>query len=183
MVNDPQHKRIVVTAHPNLGAFIELVKYDPSNPAPINYKAIGMQEMHKQTQSDFKGQKAANRLNFIEYLQEGERSERTLYLPTISGWQSSKFFDKTVFVSFDDHDPNVLYGQIFLPTAPIMQADGQTQTAALFRLADSKEGEDTNLNVHENLVVTLEIELNVNVEKAVQSFADRNGRGSKKIKI
>jgi hypothetical protein len=61
-----------------------------------------------------------------------------------------------------------------------MQADGQTQTAALFALAAHKEAVDKG--ALEKFRVTLEIELNVDERKAGQSFADRNGRGSKKNK-
>jgi hypothetical protein len=59
-----------------------------------------------------------------------------------------------------------------------MQADGQTQTAALFAVAHSKYAV-TN-GALDKVSLTLEIELNVDESQAGQSFADRNGRGTKK---
>ncbi|EGQ5295947.1 hypothetical protein RYR42_001932 [Edwardsiella piscicida] len=172
--------RIVATIHPTLRKFTDLVRYDPSNPPPDDYNALGMKEMHDRTQSDFKGQKAQNKMDFRDYILEGIRGDRPLSLPTISGWQSETVFDKTVFVAFDESDPNVLYGYIYLPKSPVMQADGQTQTAALFAVAHSKDAIDTG--ALDQLIVTLDVELNVNERSAGQSFADRNGRGSKKNK-
>jgi hypothetical protein len=67
---------------------------------------------------------------------------------------------------------------IYLPKSPIMQADGQTQTSALFAVAHSADG--VTRGALEKLTVTLEVELNVDAPKAGQSFADRNGRGTKK---
>jgi hypothetical protein len=172
--------RILVTVHPTLSVFVDMVRYDPSNPPPDNYDALKMREMHERTQSDFKGQKAQNKIDFRDYILEGLRGDRPLYLPTISGWQSSMVFDQTVFVALDESNPNSLYGIIYLPKSPLMQSDGQTQTAALFSVANSKDAIDYGaLN---SLVVTLEIELNMDERKAGQSFADRNGRGSKKNK-
>lgn len=172
--------RVAVTLNISLQTFVDLVKYDPSNPPPQDYNALGMKEMHDRTQSDFKGQKAANKVDFRDYLLEGIRGDRPLFLPMISGWQSSKVFDKTVFVVLDETNPHGLYGLAYLPKAPIMQADGQTQTAALFSVANSKDAIDAGaLN---DMIVTLEVELNVDERKAGQSFADRNGRGSKKNK-
>lgn len=172
--------RILVTVHPTLGVFVDMVRYDPSNPPPDNYDALKMREMHERTQSDFKGQKAQNKIDFRDYILEGIRGDRPLYLPTISGWQSSLVFEETVFVALDESNPNCLYGIIYLPKSPLMQSDGQTQTAALFSVANSKDAVDSG--ALETLVVTLEIELNMDERKAGQSFADRNGRGSKKNK-
>lgn len=172
--------RIAVTTHPTLQAFVDLVRYDPSNPPPADYQALGMKEMHDRTQSDFKGQKATNKIDFRDYLLEGIRGDRTLFLPTISGWQSANVFPQTVFVALDEMNPNALYGFVWLPRAPIMQSDGQTQTAALFALANSKDAIEAG--ALQDLVVTLEIELNMEERRAGQSFADRNGRGSKKNK-
>ena len=172
--------RIVATIHPNLQLFVDMVKYDPSCPPIDNYNALGMKQMHERTQSDFKGQKSKNKNDFADYILEGVRGDRTLFLPTISGWQSEKVFEKTVFVAFDETDPNSMYGLIYLPNSPIMQADGQTQTAALFAVANSKEAQESG--ALEDLLVTLEVELNVDVREAGQSFADRNGRGTKKNK-
>ena len=172
--------RIAAYAHLTLKQFIDLVKYDPSNPPPDDYQALEMVEAHKQTQSDFKGQKMKNKENFKTYLLEGVKGYRPLYLPTITGWQSYKVFDQTIFVALDENDPNALYGYLYLPASPIMQSDGQTQTAALFGVAATREASElTFLN---DLLVTLEIELNVDSTKAGQSFADRNGRGTKKDK-
>jgi hypothetical protein len=168
--------RLVATIHPGLKLFTDLVRYDPANPPFDDYDAQGMIQAHERTQSDFKGQKAQNRVDFAHYILEGVRSNRTLYLPVIAGWQSTKVFDKTVFVAFDESDPNAMYGEIYLPKAPIMQADGQTQTAALFHVAKSADAREA-LNT---LQVTLEIELGVTERDAAQSFADRNGRGTKK---
>ncbi|WP_460318386.1 hypothetical protein [Pseudomonas ogarae] len=172
--------RILVTVHPTLSVFVDMVRYDPSNPPPDNYDALKMREMHERTQSDFKGQKAQNKIDFRDYILEGIRGDRPLYLPTISGWQSSQVFDQTIFVALDESNPNCLYGIIYLPKSPLMQSDGQTQTAALFSVANSKDAVESR--ALENLVVTLEIELNMDERKAGQSFADRNGRGSKKNK-
>ncbi|ONN70632.1 hypothetical protein [Pseudomonas oryzihabitans] len=172
--------RVVITINPSLQAFVDLVKYDPSNPPTQDYYALGMKEMHERTQSDFKGQKQHNKIDFRDYILEGLRGDRTLFLPTISGWMSSKVFEKTVFVSFDETNPNALYGYMWLPRAPIMQADGQTQTAALFAVSQTIDAIDTG--ALSDLTVSLEIELNMDERKAGQSFADRNGRGSKKNK-
>jgi hypothetical protein len=180
-VGDPKHQRIVAMCHPSLRQFIDLVRYDPAAPPPDDYNALGMKEAHERTQSDFKGQKAQNRVDFKEYILEGIRGNRTLYLPVISGWQSSSVFDQTAFVAFDESDPDALYGFLFLPKAPIMQADGQTQTAAEFAVAQSKDAVEQK-GALDQLRLTLEIELNVDERSAGQSFADRNGRGSKKNK-
>ena len=172
--------RISVYTHPTLTQFKNMVQYDPSNPPVDNYDALGMMEAHAETQSDFKGQKQTNKILFKEYLQESVAGTRTAYLPAVSGWQTKVAFAKTIFVAYDEDDPDALYGLLYLPKLPIMQADGQTQTAALFALAASKDAIDGN--ALESFRVTLEIELNVNENKAGQSFADRNGRGSKKNK-
>jgi DNA-sulfur modification-associated len=139
-----------------------------------------MKEAHEQTQSDFKGGKSKNKLDFREYLQESVNGMRIPYLPVVSGWQTQAAMAKTVFVAFDEDDADALYGLLYLPKLPIMQADGQTQTAALFALAVSKDA--TVKGALEKFRVTLEIELNVDERQAGQSFADRNGRGSKKNK-
>jgi hypothetical protein len=174
------HMRVSVHTHLTLKQFRDIVQYDPSNPPHDNYDALGMKAAHHQTQSDFKGQKQYNKTLFRDYLLESVTGQRTAYLPSISGWQTEAVFPKTVFVAFDEEDPDAIYGMIYLPKKPIMQADGQTQTAALFALAGHKEAVDQG--ALENFRVTLEIELNVDERKAGQSFADRNGRGSKKNK-
>lgn len=176
----PKNYRLVATVHPTMKLFTEIVRYDPAYPPLDDYYAQGMMQAHKQTQSDFKGQKKSNTLDFCNYIIEGIKGVRTLYLPTITGWQAKKVFEKTIFVAFDEYDPNALYGAIYLPKAPIMQADGQTQTAAIFQAARSVDA--INAGALDNLTVTLEIELNVSERQAAQSFADRNGRGSKKNK-
>ena len=122
----PERYRVVAIIHPTLKMFIDLVKYDPANPPIDDYDAQGMIQAHKRTQSDFIGQKKANTADFKQYLLEGVRDRRTLYLPMITGWQAKSVFDKTVFVAMDENDPNALYGSLYLPKAPIMQADGQT---------------------------------------------------------
>lgn len=180
VVADPKHVRIAAFMHPTLKAFIDLVRYDPANPPKEAYGAHGMIDAHKQTQADFKGQKQQNRDLFKTYILEGYQGTRSLYLPVVSGWQSSKSFEKTIFVAFDESDPDALYGELYLPKDPIMQSDGQTQTAALFAAADSKDvAENAGF---ESLRLTLEVELNMDERRAGQSFADRNGRGSKKNK-
>jgi len=78
----------------------------------------------------------------------------------------------------NESDPNAMYGILYLPKAPVMQADGQTQTAAIFHVARTAEAQKQL----DNVLVTLEIELKVTESEAAQSFADRNGRGSKKNK-
>jgi hypothetical protein len=173
-----EKQRVVIMVHPTLKMFTEVVKYDPSNPPKENYSALEMLQAHDVTQSDFKGQKSANKEMFKNYILEGVYGTRPLFLPVISGWQSKSVFSKTIFVAYDEDDGDAMYGFAYLPKSPVMQSDGQTQTAALFAVADTKEAIDKNVLDH--LRVTLEIELNVDERKAGQSFADRNGRGSKK---
>jgi hypothetical protein len=172
--------RIVADAHLNMQQFRQIVMYDPSDPVVDDYEAQGMRIAHEQTQSDFKGQKRANMIDYKNYILEGIKGERTIYLPTISGWQSKKWFDMTVFVAFDDSNDDALYGILYLPKKPIMQSDGQTQTAAIFQTIKTIDA--ISYGALETLNVTLEIELNVDQSQAAQSFADRNGRGSKKNK-
>jgi hypothetical protein len=176
----PTGYRLVATVHPSMKLFVDAVKYDPANPPLDDYNAQGMREAHERTQSDFKGQKQANTRDFTNYILEGIQGNRVLYLPTITAWQSKKVFDKTIFVAFDETDPNAMYGLIYLPKAPIMQADGQTQTAAIFQTAKTIDA--IAAGALESLILTLEIELNLVERQAGQSFADRNGRGSKKNK-
>ena len=176
----PTGYRLVATVHPSMKLFLEAVKYDPANPPLDDYDAQGMREAHERTQSDFKGQKQANTRDFTNYILEGIQGNRVLYLPTITGWQSRKAFDKTIFIAFDEADPNAMYGLIYLPKAPIMQADGQTQTAAIFQTARTIDAIEAG--ALDNLILTLEVELNLVERQAGQSFADRNGRGSKKNK-
>ena len=172
--------RIAATLHPTLRQFRDLVIYDPSSPPEEDYEALGMKEAHKQTQQDFQGAKKENLGRFKDYLLESIRGERPAYLPTVSGWQTSTAFPDTVFVAFDKISPHALYGWLYLPKKPIMQSDGQTQTAALFGLAAS--GAAHKSGALDSFTTTLEIELNCDETKAGQSFADRNGRGSKKNK-
>lgn len=172
--------RIAATLHPTLRQFRDLVIYDPSSPPQEDYEALGMMEAHKQTQQDFLGAKKENLGRFKDYLLESVRGERPAYLPTVSGWQTATAFPDTVFVAFDQMSPHALYGWLYLPKKPIMQSDGQTQTAALFRLAAT--GAAQKSGALDSFTTTLEIELNCDETKAGQSFADRNGRGSKKNK-
>jgi hypothetical protein len=175
---NPSRRRIVAVIHPTLKQFTDLVQYDPSSPPPNNFQAAEMKMAHDQTQSDFKGAKSANKADFANYILQGLTGARPVYLPMVSGWQSTSVFERTIFVAFDEEDPNAMYGRLFLPKLPIMQADGQTQTAALFQVAHSADAQATG--ALDSLCVTLEIELNVDERRAGQSFADRNGRGSKK---
>jgi hypothetical protein len=179
-------ERIVIQLHLTLKDFVDIVRYDPSKTdRDPGYDEREMKIFHEKTQSDFKGQKAANKEDFKNYILEGINGQRTIYLPTIAGWQSKKVFDKTVFLALDEEEPDALYGIIYLPRSPIMQADGQTQTAALFAAfhsAEAQSPEARDAGVREKLTVSLEVELNVDERKAGQSFADRNGRGSKKNK-
>jgi hypothetical protein len=176
----PARYRVVAALHPNLSMFREIVKYDPANPPPEDYDAIGMKEAHEETQSDFKNAKARNLEDFAAYNIEAISGERVAYLPAIAGWQSRHVFPDTVFVAFDERNPLCLYGVLYLPKKPVMQSDGQTQTAALFATAVS--GMAIKTGALEGFGVTLEIELDVEPRDAAQSFADRNGRGSKKNK-
>jgi hypothetical protein len=139
-----------------------------------------MREAHDETQSDFRNAKAKNLDDYKHYNIEAIRGERVAYLPTITGWQSSEVFADTVFVAFDENNPLALYGVLFLPKKPIMQSDGQTQTASLFGTAAT--GIAIKTGALDTFGVTLEIELDVERRAAAQSFADRNGRGSKKDK-
>ncbi|WP_238090318.1 hypothetical protein [Photobacterium sp. Ph6] len=179
-MNNTEGKRLSIISPMSLRKFINVVKYDPANPPLDDYESLGMMEAHNKTQSDFKGAKKTNRLDFINYLQEGVREERDIHLPVISGWQSSDVFSDAIFVIYHQVDAHTAYGCLYLPRKPIMQSDGQTQTAALFGVAQSKEGVEAG--ALDKLIVTLEIELNVDSVKAAQAFADRNGRGSKKNK-
>jgi hypothetical protein len=176
----PGHYRVTVTIHPTLRQFTDIVRYDPSSPPLENWEALKMQEAHDQTQSDFKSAKKENLGHFKQYLVESIRGDRVAYLPTVSGWQSAEVFDDTIFVAFDESNPMALYGTLYLPKSPVMQSDGQTQTAALFQAAAT--GVATKADALDKFGTTLEIELNVTPENAGQSFADRNGRGSRKSK-
>lgn len=178
---DDEGKRLSIISSMPLGTFVSIVKYDPSNPPLDDYQALGMIDAHEKTQADFNGAKKKNKFDFSNYLLEGVRKERSIHLPVISGWQSSEVFSDTVFVSYHEISSNTCYGCLFIPKSPIMQSDGQTQTAALFAVAQNKEAVE-QLGALKNLMVTLEVELNVDVVKAAQAFADRNGRGSKKNK-
>ena len=173
-----EHKRLSFVTTIPLKKFTDVVRYDPSAPPIDDYHALDMVVAHEKTQSDFKGAKAANKELFMQYLVEGLHEERTLYLPVISAWQSIKQFPKTIFVAYDSTSSTSMYGRLFIPQGPLMESDGQTQTAALFGVA--KNAEYVQKKALDNIAVTLEIELGLNAEKAGQSFADRNGRGSKK---
>jgi hypothetical protein len=174
--------RICVSVHPSLRQFTDTVRYNPSDPPrAVDYEAIGMRAAHEKTQSDFKGAKATNRSDFRRYILEAIRGERVAYLPTVTAWQSVEEFEEDpqpIFVVFDEANPAALYGEIYLPKRPVMQSDGQTQTAALFEAAQS--GVALKNGALDTFFVTLEIELKVGVDAAAQSFADRNGRGTKK---
>lgn len=174
--------RICMWLHPSLRQFTDIVRYNPSDPPrAVDYEAIGMRAAHEKTQSDFKGAKATNRGDFRRYILEAVRGERVAYLPAVTGWQSVEEFEddpQPIFVAFDEANPAALYGEIYLPKRPVMQADGQTQTAALFEAAQS--GVALKNGALDTFFVTLEVELKVGVEAAAQSFADRNGRGTKK---
>lgn len=172
--------RLVATVHPTLHQFVDIVKYDPANPPTEDYDAIGMKEAHDETQSDFRNAKAKNLDDYKHYNVEALRGERVAYLPTITGWQSSEVFADTVFVALDENNPLALYGILYLPKKPVMQSDGQTQTASLFGTAVM--GIAIKTRALDTFGVTLEIELDVEKRAAAQSFADRNGRGSKKNK-
>jgi DNA-sulfur modification-associated len=172
--------RITAMMHLTLRQFTDYVRYDPSNPPLEDFEAIGMKEAHDQTQQDFKGAKKENLSNYKQYLVEAIRGDRVAYLPPVSGWQSTEVFGDTIFVALDETNPSALYGVLYMPKKPIMQSDGQTQTAGLFQAAAT--GLAIKAGALDTFGVTLEVELNVDVPAAGQSFADRNGRGSKKNK-
>ncbi len=172
--------RITAMLHLNLGQFREYVRYDPSSPPAEDYEALGMKQAHDQTQQDFKGAKKENMINFRQYVIESIRGDRVAYLPPVTGWQSTETFKDTIFVAFDESNPMALYGTLYLPKKPIMQSDGQTQTAALYQAGAT--GLAIRAGALDDFGVSMEIELNVDVQAAGQSFADRNGRGSKKNK-
>ena len=166
--------------HLTLRQFTDIVKYDPAHPPREDYDALEMMEAHEQTQSDFKNQKLKNLDDFKHYNVEALRGERVAYLPPISGWQSASVFEETIFVAFDESNPLAMYGTLYLPKKPVMQSDGQTQTGALF--ATAATGAAIKHGGLDTFTVTLEIELKVEKRMAAQSFADRNGRGSRKNK-
>jgi len=170
--------RLVATLNLSLQDFVNIVRYDPANPPVDNYEALGMITAHEQTQSDFKGAKKTNAADFMQYLVESVTDDRVPYLPVIAGWQGIGLLDETVFVAYDEEDPDSMYGMLYLPKKPVMQSDGQTQTGALFAFANSEVGQ-ANLD---SFMVSLEVELGVEQAQAGQSFADRNGRGTKKNK-
>ncbi|WP_024875939.1 DNA sulfur modification protein DndB [Saccharomonospora piscinae] len=176
----PQNPRVTAMTHLTLHQFTEIVRYDPSQPPNEDYEEMRMWKSHEQTQQDFRGAKKENLANFKQYLIESIIGDRTAYLPPVSGWQQKKFFPDTIFVAYDETNENALYGVLYLPKKPIMQSDGQTQTAALFQA--SRTGVAIKNGALDTFQVTLEIELNMNEDRAGQSFADRNGRGSKKNK-
>ncbi|MGW4129850.1 DNA sulfur modification protein DndB [Amycolatopsis japonica] len=176
---DPLH-RITAMMHLSLRQFIEFVHYDPSNPPMEDFEALGMKDAHDQTQQDFRGAKKDNLANYKQYLIEAIRGDRVAYLPPVTGWQSPATFDETIFVALDESNPAALYGVLYLPKKPIMQADGQTQTAALFQAA--RTGLAIKSGALDSFGITMEVELKVDIQAAGQSFADRNGRGSKKNK-
>jgi DNA-sulfur modification-associated len=177
---DRHNYRYTAMTHLTLSQFTEIVRYDPSDPPMEDFEAMGMNEAHEQTQQDFKGAKKENLANFKQYILEAMQNDRTAYLPPISGWQSSTEFADTIFVAFDENNDKALYGYLYLPKKPVMQSDGQTQTAALFQA--SRTGRAIKEGARDTFCVALEIELNVTTAQAGQSFADRNGRGSKKNK-
>ena len=173
------HYRIVFNANLALQQFIDVIKYDPSDDRrPLDYDESEMRTYHEKAQSDFKSSKKTNMYSFRDYIIEGLNGERYLNLPCICGWQSEQWFSDTYFIAYDSSYPHALYGDLYLPKRAIMQSDGQTQTAALFRTYNSKE--TLELSAANTLFVSLEIELDVNIDMAGNSFADRNGRGTKK---
>ncbi len=149
--------RLVAIIHPSLRQFREIVKYDPANPPLEDYDAIGMKEAHDDTQADFRNAKARNLEDYKTYNLEAISGERVAYLPSVAGWQSSEAFPETIFVAFDEQTPLSLYGALYLPKRPVMQSDGQTQTAALF--ATAATGMALKTGAIDNFGVTLEIEL------------------------
>ncbi|MGK8559543.1 hypothetical protein [Nocardia gipuzkoensis] len=172
--------RISATMHPSMRQFVEIVRYDPSADPRDDFNAQETRDAHEQTQQDFKGAKRDNLATFKQYIVEAIRGDRVAYLPTVSGWQPPSAFDDTIFVALDESIPRMLYGWLFLPKRPVLQSDGQTQTAALFQAFTTGNAENTG--ARDTFGTTLEIELNVPAFRAKQSFADRNGRGSKKNK-
>lgn len=173
------YRLVFMPVNLTLHEFTRLMKYDPANPPKEDYEAQGMKKAHEQTQSDFKGAKKTNLTDFRNYMVESIEGERIAYLPPVAAWQSEKVFDETVFVAAHEPVPGAAYyGQLYLPDKPIMQSDGQTQTAAAF----AADAHALALQERDRFYLTMEIELNVSEKSAAQSFVDRNGRGTKKNK-
>lgn len=169
--------RPVASLAVSLRQFEEVVRYDPSDP-PVDegfgkeYKAY-----HDKTQSDFTGAKQKNLLDYLDYGLEALRGERQANIPEINGWVDVEASAESLFVVLHTPEEGLFYGMLFLKSVrPVMQSDGQTQTAMLFRLATTKLGTRHT----DTFRVKLEVEFGVTPEMAGQAFADRNGRGTKK---
>ncbi|WP_147094830.1 hypothetical protein [Vibrio superstes] len=176
------HQNLTFNTTLNMREFLHAVRYDPSSdPRDPDFKFSTMAEFHKKSQAEFKTAKLANRNLYKDYLLEGLRGERGIHIPPVNAWMDEYSFIDTVFVNYHNSQDGVYYGKLYVPLTYMMQSDGQTQTAAVFLLGKDEEAVN-ELGALENLRLSIEIELNCDLNVARQSFADRNGRGVKKNK-
>ncbi|MDQ3933701.1 MAG: hypothetical protein M3340_03625 [Actinomycetota bacterium] len=169
--------RSVASLNLDLIQFEEVVRYNPAAPPADEFFAKQMLDYHARTQADFEGAKKRNLIDYTAYGLEALRGERKANIPEINGWFDVEASKDTLFVVLHAPEPDVFYGQLFLPSVnPVMQADGQTQAAMLFKLARTKYGAPRRSQFR----VKLEVEFGLTPEEAGQAFADRNGRGVKK---
>lgn len=160
----------------NLDQFDEVVRYNPAEEHDTHYGQLSLSYAEK-TQADFAGAKKRNLRDYTEYGLEALRGERRANIPEINGWCDPDTSKKTLFVVLHAPSEDFFYGVLYLPRKdPVMQSDGQTQTAMLFALAATKFGSTRKTDFQ----VKLEIEFGVTEEVAGNAFADRNGRGVKK---
>jgi hypothetical protein len=177
LVGSKTRPRSVASLSLDLRQFDEVVRYNPADP-PLDYTgAKTFQKYNEKTQSDFAGAKKRNLIDYTMYGIEALRGERKANLPEINGWCDVDTSERSLFVVLHSPDPDVFYGALFLPSLdPIMQSDGQTQTAMLFELVKTNFGRGKEADFR----VKLEVEFGLTPDDAGQAFADRNGRGVKK---
>ena len=177
LVGSKASPRSVASLTLDLRQFGEVVQYNPADPPAALPGSKALQAYNSKTQSDFAGAKKHNLKDYTMYGLEAMRGERQANLPEINGWVDENTSHRSLFVVLHEPDPDVFYGCLFLPIKdPVMQSDGQTQTAMLFQLVNTTfgRGKETDFRVK------LEVEFGVTEENAGQAFADRNGRGVKK---
>jgi hypothetical protein len=177
LVGASANPRPVASLNLDLIQFEEVVRYNPAHPAADEFFGKKMRQYHARTQSDFEGAKKRNLADYTAYGVEALRGERKANIPEINGWCDVETSRDTLYVVLHAPEPDIFYGQLFLPLPnPVMQADGQTQAAMLFRLARTGYGSPRRSQFR----VKLEVEFGLTPEHAGQAFADRNGRGVKK---